>query len=139
MEKLQENLAKVETLSERLIAALSRHRNHDPALNAPSNELFMKAAQAYLADLEASVETPRWNLAGMMPVELEPGAEAEVRFVLDARQMAVVTEDGRHVVEPGRFRVFVGDTQPDARSRALGGAEPVSVEFDVTGSVTLPA
>ena len=49
LEKLQENLAKVETLSERLIAALSRHRNHDPALNAPSNELFMKAAQAYLA------------------------------------------------------------------------------------------
>ncbi len=96
-------------------------------------------AQAYLADLEASVETPRWNLAGMMPVELEPGAETEVSFTIEARQMTVVTEDGRYVIEPGRFRVFVGDSQPDARSRELGGAEPVSVEFNVTGSVELPA
>lgn len=96
-------------------------------------------AQAYLADLEASVETPRWNLAGMMPVALEPGAETEVSFRLDARQMAVVTDEGRHVVEPGRFRVYVGDTQPDARSLALGGAAPVSVTFDVMGTVVLPA
>lgn len=49
LEKLNENLAKAEALTERLVAAMSRHKPHDNALDAPSSELFMKAAQAYLA------------------------------------------------------------------------------------------
>ena len=49
MERMQANLAKVEQLSERLLAALARQRQKDPGLNGPSNEIYMKAAQAYLA------------------------------------------------------------------------------------------
>ena len=49
LEKLNENLAKAEALTERLVAAMSRHKPHDNALDAPSSELFLKAAQAYLA------------------------------------------------------------------------------------------
>ena len=49
MEKLTENLAKAEALTERLMGALSRYKPHDPSLNGPSQDVFMKAAQAYLA------------------------------------------------------------------------------------------
>jgi polyhydroxyalkanoate synthase len=49
LEKLNENLAKAEALTERLVAAMSRQKPHDNALDGPSTELFMKAAQAYLA------------------------------------------------------------------------------------------
>ncbi len=49
LERMQANLAKMEQLSERLVAALSRHRQADAALNAPSPDIYMKAAQAYLA------------------------------------------------------------------------------------------
>ena len=49
LERMQANLAKMEQLSERLVAALSRHRQADAALNGPSPDIYMKAAQAYLA------------------------------------------------------------------------------------------
>ena len=51
LERLNANLAKVEELSQRLIAAISRKRQPDPALNAPSQELFMRAASAYVAEM----------------------------------------------------------------------------------------
>ena len=81
---------------------------------------------------------PRWSLAGMKPVELAPGEGCDIAFVIVARQMAAVDEDGRFVVEPGRFRLHVGGSQPDSRSLALTSGNAVSVEFEVTGTVTLP-
>ena len=55
LEKLSANIAKAEALTERLVAAMARHKTHDPALNGPSSEVYMKAAQAYLA---AMVQNP---------------------------------------------------------------------------------
>ena len=60
-----------------------------------------------------------------------PGAAREVAFELTARDLALVDETGRRVVEPGRFRASIGGSQPDDRSRALTGSSPVSVDFDV--------
>jgi beta-glucosidase len=42
-------------------------------------------------------------------------------------------ERGRRVLEPGRFRITLGGSQPDARSVALLGRAPLAVELDVTG------
>ncbi|AML49956.1 PHA/PHB synthase family protein [Falsihalocynthiibacter arcticus] len=50
-ERLSENLAKVEALSARLVAALSKKRKIDPNLQGPSSDLFMKAAAAYMAEM----------------------------------------------------------------------------------------
>jgi beta-glucosidase len=96
-------------------------------------------AQVYLSDLEASVRVPRWQLAGFARVFLEPGAARTVRFTVSARQMAVVDERGRHVVEPGRFRLHVGGRQPDPRSAALAGTVVLQAEFEARGKpVELP-
>lgn len=48
---LSENLLKLETLSERLVAAISNKRQIDPNLQGPSGELFMKAVAAYMAEM----------------------------------------------------------------------------------------
>ncbi|WP_322865465.1 class I poly(R)-hydroxyalkanoic acid synthase [Aquicoccus sp. G2-2] len=45
--KMTENLAKVEELSQRLVAALSQRTPPNPALNGPDQELFARAAGAY--------------------------------------------------------------------------------------------
>lgn len=44
MRKLEENLARIEGLTQRLIAAFAHKRSVDPALNGPAPELFLKAA-----------------------------------------------------------------------------------------------
>jgi polyhydroxyalkanoate synthase len=49
--KLEENLEKVDALSRRLVAAMSDKRTIDPALQGPNQDLFMKAATAYVAEM----------------------------------------------------------------------------------------
>lgn len=92
-----------------------------------------EVVQLYLSDLEASVAVPRWQLRGVQRVLLAPGEEARVEFRLAPADLAMVDEEGRSILEPGRFRVYIGGSQPDARSVALTGAEPLSAEFEVTG------
>ncbi len=56
-----------------------------------------------------------------------------VAFAVTARQMALIDEDGRRVVEPGRFRLHAGGRQPDGRSAELAGTRVLAAEFEVTG------
>jgi polyhydroxyalkanoate synthase len=49
--RLNENLAKVEALSQRLVAAMAKRKQVDTALHGPSNDVYMKAAAAYLAEM----------------------------------------------------------------------------------------
>jgi polyhydroxyalkanoate synthase subunit PhaC len=51
LETLNENLAKVEALSQRLMVALTKRKQVDAALNGPSSEVYMKAATAYVAEM----------------------------------------------------------------------------------------
>jgi len=69
-------------------------------------------------------------------VELAPGEEAELAFELTPRDLALVDEDGRRVLEPGRFEAYIGGSQPDARSRALTGADVLAYAFEVVGEAT---
>jgi len=49
--RLNANLAKVDTLSKRLAAAMTQRKSVDQALNGPSDELYLKAAAAYVAEM----------------------------------------------------------------------------------------
>ncbi|WP_425045585.1 PHA/PHB synthase family protein [Primorskyibacter sp. S87] len=50
IERLKENMTKVEGLSKRLVEIMSQKTSHNPGLNAPNHELFAKAATAYWAN-----------------------------------------------------------------------------------------
>ena len=47
LDKLKENMRRVEDLSHRLIDVLAHRKMHNPALDAPKQDLFAKAAAAY--------------------------------------------------------------------------------------------
>ena len=51
LEKLNENVAKIEELSKRLMSALSQKKSLNPGLQAPGQDLYVKAAAAYLAEM----------------------------------------------------------------------------------------
>ncbi|WP_102107667.1 class I poly(R)-hydroxyalkanoic acid synthase [Oceaniglobus roseus] len=51
---LTQNLAKVEALSARLVAALAAKRQVPPSLQGPGSDLFQKAAAAYVAEMMAN-------------------------------------------------------------------------------------
>lgn len=92
-----------------------------------------ETAQLYLKDVEASFEVPRWQLSGIRCVWLKAGEVKTLSFSLKARQMAMVDESGKSVIEPGTFRVYVGGSQPDDRSVKLTGRPVLHEDFEVTG------
>ena len=51
LERLTGNLAKVEVLSARLMKALAERRVHDSALDGPGQDVFVKAAASYMAEM----------------------------------------------------------------------------------------
>ncbi len=49
--RLTDNLARIEALTTRLVAAMAARRAHDQALDGPGQDLYVKAAAAYLVEM----------------------------------------------------------------------------------------
>jgi beta-glucosidase len=91
----------------------------------------------YVTDLEASVRVPLRSLAGVERVHLKPGEKRVVSFTIQPRQLSVITNDGRTVVEPGAFRVTIGGKQPGFNGSADATTTSfVEGRFSVSGSPT---
>src|SRR5215470_9298986 len=96
-----------------------------------------EVAQLYVTDLEASVRVPLRSLAGVERVHLKAGERRVVSFTLQPRQLSVITNDGRTVVEPGEFRVTIGGKQPGFTGSADATTTSfVEARFSVTGAAT---
>jgi beta-glucosidase len=90
-------------------------------------ELFVKA-------LDAPWVVPHHELRGFERVTLVAGEARRVSFTLSGRDFSLIDHAGRRVLEPGRFRVTVGGSQPDARSVALLGRAPLAAELELSGA-----
>ncbi|WP_101067312.1 PHA/PHB synthase family protein [Roseovarius salinarum] len=107
LEKLNENLARVEQLSQRLIAALASKNPPKSTLNSPSQELFAKAATNYWTEM---LENP----GRMFENQLEYWAQS-VRHFMDAQQMMVqgtAPESAEDAPEDKRFSNPLWQTHP---------------------------
>ena len=77
-------------------------------------------AQCYVQDCVAGITRPMRELKGFRRIPLDAGEEAEVSFELSAEELGWFTSDGRLLVEPGRFKVWIGD---DSRADLEAGFE----------------
>ena len=82
-----------------------------------------EVVQLYVHDEVASVTRPVRVLAGFRRISLKPGEARTVNFSLTAKEVGLYNRDMKFVVEPGKFRVFVGGS-------SVGGLEG---EFEVGG------
>jgi beta-glucosidase len=90
-----------------------------------------EVVQLYVKDLEASCAVPVHDLRGFRRVHLDPAEAQTITFDLAPRDLMMVDASGNRVLEPGRFRAFIGGSQPDPRSAALTGHPPLTIEFNV--------
>ncbi len=95
-----------------------------------------EVVQLYVKDVEASCVVPHHSLRGFQRVTLAAGASTVVSFKLSARDLSLIDERGVRVLEPGRFVISVGGSQPDERSAELLGRRPVAIDVEVVGAVT---
>jgi len=72
------------------------------------SRLGAEVAQLYVRDEVASITRPVRALAGFRRLALAPGDSQRVEFALTQQELGFYNRAMRFVVEPGRFRVFVG-------------------------------
>lgn len=98
-----------------------------------------EVVQLYVSDVEASCRVPHRDLRGFRRIHLAPGESRSVSFTLTPRDLSLINEAGERVLEPGKFRITIGGSQPDARSVALTRQAPLAIEVEVVGTaVKLP-
>lgn len=97
LNRMNENLARVEELSERLVSAMSRRKPVNKALGGPDQELYSKAANAYMAEMSQ-------NPARIFEHQLEYWGKS-VKHFMEAQQ----------VLAKGKIEAPQDDTPTDRR------------------------
>ena len=97
LEKLEANLAKVEELTQRLLTVMGQGRAVPPALQGPSQDLYMKAASAYMAEMMQ-------NPGKLLEHQLEFWAKSVKHFV-----------EAQHLLAQGKLQPPSDDTPQDRR------------------------
>ncbi|MBQ3028593.1 MAG: glycoside hydrolase family 3 C-terminal domain-containing protein, partial [Lachnospiraceae bacterium] len=72
---------------------------------------------------------PHYQLKGLKKVRVAANESVQVELVLKDTAFALYDEDAKLMLNEGEYQVFVGTSQPDARSVALTGKKPYC--FDV--------
>ena len=97
LEKMTENLSRVEALSKRLIAVMNHRNPANPSLNGPEQELFSKAATSYWSEMTK-------NPSRIFEHQLEFWGKS-VKHFLDAQQ----------ALAAGKLQAPVDETPQDRR------------------------
>jgi beta-glucosidase len=95
-----------------------------------------EVVQLYVSDTDASVPVPIRSLQGFERVHLSPGETQTLTFALKPRQLSLIDNEGRRVIEPGEFQVAVGGRQPCPEDVAISGTDVLVGTFKVTGEIT---
>ncbi len=93
-----------------------------------------EVVQLYVRGPQSDLPQPHHELRGFERVHLPAGAARPVTFGLDARALSHIDARGQRVLRPGTYRIFVGGSQPDARSAALLGQAPLVAELTLQGA-----
>lgn len=85
--------------------------------------------QVYVKNMDSVYEVKNSRLCGYQRVKLQPGEEKNISIFLPKEVFYVVNEQGERLLDGKHFRLSVGTSQPDERSRELTGKDPVSIEI----------
>ena len=72
-----------------------------------------EVVQLYIRDLVATMTRPVKELKGFQRVSLQPGEKRRVEFVLGPEHLGFWNREMKYIVEPGEFRVMVGNNSVD--------------------------
>ena len=89
------------------------------------NRAGSEVLQLYVKDHQASYRIPQISLEGFKKINLAPGEEQEVSFIITPRQLAVINNRGEKVIEPGEFTIYVGGSQPGDYASELNSSTMV--------------
>ena len=124
--RMQDNLAKVEALSARLVQALAHRKTYDTALDGPSQDIYMKAAAAYVAGM---IKNP----AKLMEQQASYWAKTMQHFVAAQQSLVTGAIPAVDTTKDKRFQNPLWDTNPAfsyLKHQYLLNAEAVQTAVD---------
>jgi len=71
-----------------------------------------EVVQLYISNNTAPIHLPIRELKGFKRIHLKPGEVKTVSFTLKPYHLSYITEEGKRILEPGKFTVSVGGCQP---------------------------
>ncbi len=74
-----------------------------------------EVVQLYIRDYAASIVRPVKELKGFEKIELNAGESKTVNFTLTAKELSFYNADGKLILEPGKFSVFIGGNSRDTQ------------------------
>lgn len=79
--------------------------------------------QIYIKDLESTYAVRNYSLCGFRRVHLKGEERSTFPIIIKNAAMNIVDDRGERYIDSRRFRLFVGTSQPDIRSRELTGKD----------------
>lgn len=99
-----------------------------------SNRDSDEVVQLYVEHLTPGADrVPLRELRGFERVHVPAGQSKDVSFTVAAKDLSVIDDQGRRQLRPGKFRLHVGGSQPDARSAELTGKTPLHIDVSYDG------
>jgi beta-glucosidase len=83
-----------------------------------------EVVQLYLTDTTASAPVPIRALVGFDRITLRPRKKGSVTFTITPRQMSLIDDKGKRVIEPGEFSISIGGL--NSRFTTSGGVLELS-------------
>ena len=90
-----------------------------------------EVVEIYIKDNESKFAVRNHSLCAFKRVSLKAGESKVVEIPVKNMALTVVDDHGERYVDSTKFTLYVGGSQPDARSVALTGAAPLSAEISV--------
>ena len=92
-----------------------------------------EVVQVYCKNLDSSLAVPNHSLCAFQRVRVSAGGRQKLGLVVPWSAFLTVGEEGERVFDGNAYRIYVGTSQPDQRSLALGAAEPIELEVSFGG------
>lgn len=88
-----------------------------------------QTVQVYVKDLESPFAVRNHSLKAFRCVEVKGGESRTVTLHLDRKAFEAINDEGEHILDSHKFRIYAGFSQPDARSVSLMGMAPLEEEI----------
>ena len=80
-----------------------------------------EVVQLYLQALDPPTTAPQHQLVAFTRIHLQAGEAKTVQLTLKSEQFALVNDNGRHIIQPGKFNVMAGGGQPGYTKAMVSG------------------
>jgi beta-glucosidase len=98
------------------------------------NMIGDEVIELYIKNVDAPIRVPQYELRRFKRLTLSPHEQKKITFNIEPRDLALIDMQGNCILEPSKFKIYIGGQQPDNRSESLSGSQVLEKSFLVNGS-----